>query len=133
MQIWNMPGPFHRFMPSETQHSSSYISCILIVQEEIHNIKPQFYSDSIQTIALPKTGGFFCFVFLRLEGSSQQSVCKIPYHLISNAGKWVAPFGFHSNSTRVPNEREFCNYIVTSSNVLHKLQRKDISGKQLAQ
>lgn len=62
-------------MPIKTQRSSSYTSCILIAQEEIRNIKPQFCSDSIQSIALPKTEGLFSFCFFKTRRKFLSDQC----------------------------------------------------------
>lgn len=90
IQIWTVPCPFHCFMPSKTQHSSSYTSHILIVQEKIHNIKTRFCSDSVENTALPRTRGKgeggLVLVFLRLEGSSSVISVQDPLSAMQESG-----------------------------------------------
>jgi len=75
-------------------------------------------------------GLFLVVFFFKVRGKFLSNWCT--RSLISDAGKWVAPFGFHSNSVPVPNESEFCDYIASSSDILQRFQRKNISGNQMA-
>lgn len=124
-KLWTLPFPL--IMPSQTQHRSSCTSRILTVQEKIHSIKTQFCSDSVKSTAVPKTGvalAVFCsvgWVFLRFEVSS--SVISVQGILQES--------GWH-HLALVPRKRMFCNYIVTSSDMLRRLQRNSASGNQMA-
>lgn len=134
---------YNSFVPYPTLFTFSITSktkqqilhdCILTKQEKIHNIKTQFCGDSCA--ATIQSGelhflklfgfGFFIYLFIfKVSGKFPSDWCA--RYLIRDAGKWVEPFGSHSNAVLLTNEKAFRHFAIILSPL--QIYFRDFKGR----